>query len=130
MKNEQINHDVGNTPNICPYRGCKYDPASAMDYPSRRNHCHVIKQLESPRLSHQRFIFLKTSHIDCPVLLIGSNHRLPKEFRLQTSVLQRNRPIMTITVAMSALIRLATLGLRLRNAWHPAPIVKNSPSQY
>jgi LysM repeat protein len=119
MNDVREKRETKETPSFCPFLGCKADQQTAMAYPSRKNFCHRVKQITTPRLSHQRLSCLTSLHIDCPIFYTSTRHRLPKEYQYQTTGLSINNVQFIITAAIIGIfVTFITVGLLLRNTAH------------
>jgi hypothetical protein len=62
----------------CQYLGSKYDPATALAYPSTANHCFHSQVSVIPALEHQVAYCLVKDHTRCPVYTQSETNPFPK----------------------------------------------------
>ena len=63
---------------ICQYLGLKYDPTTAISYPSKSNHCSHCQVPSIPILEHQRAYCLVEAHTNCPIFSQPETKPFPK----------------------------------------------------
>jgi hypothetical protein len=72
----------------CPHLGIKDDPQTCLAYPSEWNLCQHVSRPSAVNLEHQRVTCLTSNHTACPVFQGKRRLALPRELRVQRSLLK------------------------------------------